>query len=150
MEITLLVKSIAGLVIILGILIFLFLYLQNGRKKKKQELKKESKKELKKEKTSHELKDLLAVIRKKSATTQELAEALDLIIKYHGRIHPRLGIRVHPDFDAYAEVLFRICRHPNTNKDIIIKFDKELEKLNPEYIQDINEAIAKGLNSRGF
>jgi hypothetical protein len=47
------------------------------------------------------------------------------------------------------DILFAICRHPNTNKDIIINFDKELEHLNPEYKKEINEAIAKGLNSRG-
>jgi len=57
-------------------------------------------------------------------------------------------MRAHPDFDIYMEILFTICRHPNTNKDIVIKFDRELGRLNPEYKKEINEAITKGLNSR--
>jgi len=63
-------------------------------------------------------------------------------------LHEKLGLRTHPDFDTYMDILFTICRHPNTNKDIIIKFDKELSRLNPEYKKEINEAITKGLNSR--
>ena len=149
MDITLLVKSIAGLVVILGLLIFLFLYMQNSKKTVKIKKKTKQTKEAKKEENLN-LDDLLAIIRRKSTTTQELSDALDQIIKHYGKIHPKLGIRPHPDFDIYSEVLFRICRHPNTNKDIIIKFDKELEKLNPEYVQEINEAISKGLNSRGL
>jgi len=47
------------------------------------------------------------------------------------------------------DVLFTLCRHPNANKDIIISFDRELQTRNEQYIKDINDAIAKGLNSRG-
>ena len=138
-----------GLVVILGILIAFFLYVPGNKKKK--EVKRQKKYTTpSKPAPKHELKDLLAVIRNKRSTTEQLAEALDLIIKYHGRIHPKLGIRAHPDFDIYSEILLRICRHPNTNKDIIIKFDKELEKLNPEYVREINDSLTKGLNSRGF
>jgi len=150
-EVTLLVKSIAGLVIILGILIFLFLYLQSAKKEKK--LVKNNGKnivEKKKDDIKHELKDLLAVIRDKNSTTEELSQAVDLIIKYHGHIHPKLGARPHPDFDIYSEIILRICRHPNTNKDIIIKFDKELEKYNPAYVREINDSLTKGLNLRGM
>ncbi|MEN4053693.1 MULTISPECIES: hypothetical protein [Sulfurimonas] len=148
MDIVLLIKSIMGLVVILGILIAFFLYTPSGKKKEKKE--KKSYIQPSKPKPKHELKDLLAVIRNKHATTEELAEALELIIKYHGHIHPKLGIRTHSDFDIYSEVLLRICRHPNTNKGIIIKFDKELEKLNPDYVREINDSLTKGLNSRGI
>lgn len=148
MDIVLLIKSIMGLVVILGILIAFFLYAPAAKKKepkKKKKYTQESKPEPK-----HELKDLLEVIRNKHSTTEQLAEALDTVIKYHGRIHPKLGIRAHPDFDIYSEILLRICRHPNTTKEIIIKFDKELEKRNPEYVREINDSLTKGLNSRGL
>ena len=56
--------------------------------------------------------------------------------------------RSHTDFDIYMDILFTICRHPNTNKNIIIKFDRQLTNENPEYKADINDAITKGLNSR--
>jgi len=150
MDIALLIKSIAGLVVVLGILIVFFLFSPGSNKKKKVQTKKKSYTQATKEKPKHELKDLLAVIRNKSSTTEELAEALEAMIKYHGKIHPKLGLRAHPDFDIYSEVILRICRHPNTNKDIIVKFDKELEKLNPEYKREINDSLSKGLNSRGF
>jgi hypothetical protein len=148
MDIVLLIKSIMGLVVILGILILLFFY--TPKKKRKEPKEKKSYTQASKPAPKHELKELLAVIRNKHATTQELADALEMIIKYHGHIHPKLGIRAHPDFDIYSEILLRICRHPNTNKDIIIKFDKALEKLNPEYVREINDSLTKGLNSRGL
>ncbi len=75
---------------------------------------------------------------------------MDLVLKSHGNIHKKLGIRAHPDFDIYMEMLIVVCRHPNTNKNIIIDFDKELLKLNPQYKAEINDAITKGLNSRGI
>ena len=149
MDIVLLMKSIAGLVVILGILIVVFFYTPGGKKKKRSKETKHYTQAVKPEQP-HELKDLLMVIRNKDASTKELAEALDLILKYHGRIPKKLGIRCHPDFDIYSEVLLRICRHPNTNKDIILKFDRELERLNPEYLREINDSLTKGLNSRGI
>ena len=93
---------------------------------------------------------MVEVIKNKNSSTQELQEALDLIIKYHGKIHPKLGMRAHPDFDIYADIIFRICRHPSTTKEVIINFDRSLEKLNPDYNKEINDALTKGLNSRGF
>ena len=148
MDIALLIKSIAGLVIVLGILIIFFLYKPN--KKPKESKKRRAPAQKSKPKPKKELKELLAVIRNKHASTEELSEALDMIIQYYGHIHKKLGIRCHPDFDIYSEVLLRICRHPSTNKDIIIKFDKALEKLNPEYVREINDSLTKGLNSRGI
>ncbi len=152
MEVTLLVKSIAGLVVILGILIFILLYMQSIKKAKaKKKLQKKSDKAVPVPvANSTDLHDLLAVVRNKKSTTKELSEALNSIIKYHGKIHPKLGVRTHPDFDIYAEILLRICRHPHTSKDLIIKFDRELEKRNPEYVREINDSLTKGLNSRGF
>ncbi|HFB53493.1 MAG TPA: hypothetical protein ENJ67_02060 [Sulfurimonas autotrophica] len=148
MDIVLLIKSIMGLVVILGILIAFFIYAPSA--KKKEPKKKKSHTQESKPEAKHEIKDILAVIRNKHSTTEELGNALDMLIKYHGHIHPKLGIRTHPDFDIYSEILLRICRHPNTTKEIIIKFDKELEKRNPEYVREINDSLTKGLNSRGL
>ena len=89
------------------------------------------------------------MIKLKKTTSKELKDSLDLVLKHHALIHKKLGARAHPDFDIYRDILFSICRHPNTNKNIIINFDKELTRLNPEYKADINDAITKGLNSRG-
>ena len=73
-----------------------------------------------------------------------------MVLKYHGTIHKKLGLRPHPESQIYMDILFSICRHPNANKDIIVNFDKELGKLNPEYKKDLHDAMMRGLNSRGI
>ena len=149
MEITLLLKSAVGLILILSILIFLFFY---SSKKKKTTIPKNVQKitpEVETDNYKTDLNSLRAELRKKKTTTKELMSIIDLILKHHGVIHKKMGMRSHPDFDAYTEIFMSICRHPNTNKNIILKFDKELSKLNPEYKSNINDAVTKGLNSRG-
>ncbi|WP_373001914.1 hypothetical protein [Sulfurimonas sp.] len=147
MEITLLLKSIMGLVIVLALLIFL-LFLPSNRKKEKTESKEATPIVVAQRPPNTDLEYLRSIIKKKKSTTKELQEALELVIKYHGIVHEKLGLRAHPDFDIYMDILFTICRHPNTNKDIVVKFDRELGRLNPDYKKEINEAITKGLNSR--
>jgi hypothetical protein len=158
MEAELIIKSIMGLIALLALLIFL-LFLEPGKEKKAKEKPSEIKAvvEEKKGKPKSELLDkepdlnsLVDIIKNKKSDVPKLAYALDLIIKHHGKVHKKLGIRAHPDFDIYIDILFTLCRHPNANKDLIINFDRELGKLNPEYKQEINEAITKGLNSRGI
>lgn len=152
MEITLLIKSIMGLVVILGLLVFLLFLPSRKKKKISVASKKVSKTSESPQKNRIEsgLNSLLAIIKDRKTTTSKLKEALDLVIKHHGVVHKKLGLRPHPDFDLYMDILFTICRHPNTSKDLIVKFDRELERLNPEYKKEINDAISKGLNSRGI
>ncbi|MCD4667055.1 MAG: hypothetical protein K8R44_00380 [Sulfurimonas sp.] len=148
MEITLLIKSFIGLIIVLAGLMFLLFYSPDS--KAKRDKKKFTKTISDTKKPKIDLDSLRAIIKNKKTTSTELKEVLDLVLKYHGNIHKKLGIRAHPDFDIYMEMLIVVCRHPNTNKNIIIDFDKELLKLNPQYKAEINDAITKGLNSRGI
>ena len=150
MDITLLIKSILGLVSILAILLFILLFLPNTGKAKEKKVKTKAKISKVKETLQTDLDSLLEVIRDKNSTKEELKEALDLVLKYHGSIHDKLGVRTHPDFEIYSEIMLRICRHPHTSKNIILKFDRELEAKNPSYKREINDALSKGLNSRGF
>ncbi|MEK6658090.1 MAG: hypothetical protein AABY36_00245 [Campylobacterota bacterium] len=145
MEAELIIKSMMGLIAILAVLIF-FLFFESGRKSKTQ---KKSGNNNAVEEIKPDLSSLVIIVKNKKTDEKRLGETLDLIIKYYGIIDKEVGIRPHPSFDIYAKILSTICKHPNTNKNIIIKFDRELEKLNPEYKKEINEAIAKGLNSRG-
>jgi len=148
MEITLLIKSIMGLIAVLALLMFLFFYSSSFKKNKKTDTK-ITKKTTKPREEVPDLQTLRAIIKNKKTKTKELKKSLDLVLKYYGNIHKKLGVRVHPDFDVYMEILFTICRHPHTNKNIIVDFDKELGRLNPDYKAEINDAITKGLNSRG-
>jgi len=158
MEAELIIKSIMGLVVVLGLLLFL-LFLEPRSTKNSQEKLSEIKPSFQEEKKEPsgeaqkkelDLTYLVGIIKNKKSDSKKLQYALDAIIKYHGKVHKKLGLRAHPDFDIYIDILFTLCRHPNANKDLIINFDRELEKQNPEYKQEINEAIAKGLNSRGI
>lgn len=147
MDITLLIKSIAALTGALGILILLYFYIAHSNKPQKN---KAVKKPLHVHEAIPDLKTLLEIIKDKHSTTQELSEAVDLIIKYHGKIPKKRGMRAHPEFETYSELMLRICHHPNTNKDIILKLDRELERLNPEYKIELEDSLTKGLNTRGF
>ena len=146
MDIVLLVKSFAGLTGLLAILVFSLMY-SSKKVKVKKKIVKEKKERFGDDFNS--LENLAKIIKDKKSTTQELQTALDLIIKHHGTIHKKLGIRAHPDFNIYAEVILRICRHPNTTKNLILKFDRELQSKNKEYHKDIEDFLTKGLNSRG-
>ncbi len=140
MDITLLIESFIGLIIILAGLMFVLFYSPSAKIKRAKKKLSKTVPDIKKQKI--DLDSLRAIIKNKKTTSTELKEALDLVLKYYGNIHS--------DFDIYMEMLIVICRHPNTNKNIIIDFDKELLKLNPQYKAEINDAITKGLNSRGI
>ncbi|QSZ40721.1 hypothetical protein GJV85_00830 [Sulfurimonas aquatica] len=146
MSITLLIQIIIALVLLLAILLFLFIYVPSQQKKKETKIvKKEKKVEL----APPTLNALLNIVRNKNTTSTELKEALDLVLEHHGTIDKKIGIRPSPNFDVYGHLLIMVCRHPNTNKDIVLGFDRGLESRNPTYKQEINEFVTKGLNSRG-
>ena len=149
MEIALLMQSAMGLLVVLGALVLFLIVLPKSKPK---EVKKSKKVVVQKKKveTKKDINHLRDIIKNRKSTTEELQEAVELVMKYHGTIHKKLGLRPHPESQVYMDIVFNICRHPNTNKDIIIKFDKELEKLNPDYKKEINDAMTRGLNSRGF
>ena len=146
MELTLLIQSAMGLLVILGILVFLLVL---APKSKKKEVAKKIVQE-QKAKPKIELEFLRTVVKNRKSTADELKEALALVLKYHGTIHKKLGLRPHPESQVYMDILFNLCRHPNANKDIVINFDKELGRLNPDYKKDLNDAMMRGLNSRGI
>ncbi len=147
MELTLLIQSGMGLLVILGFLVFFLVATSKAKKKKEVQKVKEVVQE-KKQRT--DIESLRAIVKNRKSTIQELKEALDLVIKYHGVIHKKLGLRPHPESQIYMDILFNICRHPNADKDIIVNFDKELGKRNSEYKKELNDAMMRGLNSRGF
>ncbi len=146
----LVIYAIIGLIAILAVLILLLFLSPKPEGVKKNEEQKKGQKQEPKVITRTDLDYLLGVIKNKKTTAKELAAVLDLVIKHHGTIAKKLGIRSHPDFDIYADILLTICRHKNTNKNIIIKFNKEIVALNPDYKEEINDAVTKGLNSRGI
>jgi len=143
MELTLLIQSAMGLLVVLGLLVFILIL---APKSKKKEVVKKVVQE-QKVKPKKDLEFLRTIIKNRKSTAEELKEALDLVLKYHGTIHKKLGLRPHPESQIYMDILFSVCRHPNANKDIIVNFDKKLGKLNPDYKKDLHDAMMRGLNS---
>lgn len=153
MEITLLIKSIIGLVFVLGFLIFLMIFSSNNKKNRKEQItlqNTEIASASKTERMKTDLESLRAIIKDKKSDKHTLREALELVIKYHGTIPKKLGIRAHPDFEIYRDIIMTLCRHPNTNKYLVLYLDKNLTELNSQYKVDINDALTSGLNSRGY
>ncbi|MEN4045701.1 hypothetical protein [Sulfurimonas sp. NWX367] len=147
MDITLLIKSLAALSGALGILVLLYFYFLHAKKPHKRNT---AKKPMHIREVKPDFEMLLNVIKDKKSTTEELKEAVELILKYYGKIPQKLGMRAHPKFEIYSELILRICHHPNVNKDIIIKLDKELHRRNPEYALELDDSLTKGLDTRGF
>jgi len=147
MDIIFVLKALAGLLAILAILVGLFLYPKKAAKKK--EIKK-AQKQKKKRTGLCSLEDVLASVRDKETSVEKLQEAIECLVKYHAKIPNKLGIRAHQDFDIYEEIILRLCHHPQTNKDLILKLDRALQKQNPTYSRELNNALSKGLNARGM
>jgi len=146
MQVTSLVQSIGILAIILVILVILLVFSFRNKAKKAQREKKELNVPIKPEVDFIKLRK---VINNKKSTKDELQNAVDLILKYYGKMHDKIGIRAHPDSDVYMVILFQLCRHPNADKKIVLSLNNGLEKQNPTYLKEINDALMKGLNSRG-
>jgi len=137
---SLLIKSIIGLVIVLSILIFIFLYTSNKKSKNKTVIVD------KKEAIKLSLVELKRGIKNEKTTLQELNETLDLVLKDY----PYIGTNDEQSLNIYMLILMALCRHPKTSTSIIIKFEKELVKLNPSYETEINKAVIAGLDSRSL
>ncbi len=151
MEPEIIVKSIMGLIALLALLIFLLFYNPNKSKKRVVSSAKSVEESISsKELEESNLKVLIAMVKSKKSDAKKLEYALGMILKYHGKVHKKMGLRPHPEFMIYEDIIFTLCRHPHTNKDLIVNFDREFLKLNPDYKQEINDAITKGLNSRGI
>ncbi len=136
---------IATLVFILGILIFFYVY--NPSQKKSLHVKKKA--EVEKKAQVPSFKKLQDIIKKNTSSTSELRSAIELILKHYGQIKAKHGVAPDKDFKRYAEVIFAISRHPNTNKELVLMFDKELTKRNPSYTREIDEMLNRGLTARG-
>ena len=137
---------IVAMVMILGILIFLYVY----RPSQKKTLHVKSEKAQESESSQiPSFKKLLDIVKNNTTSDVELRNAAELIIKHYGTIKPKHGVAPDKDFKRYAEVIFAIARHPNTDKDIVLMFDRELTKRNPSYTREIDEMLNRGLSARG-
>lgn len=86
----------------------------------------------------------------RKSTKEELLFAIEHLIKYHGRIHAKLGDLPHPDFKRYLNLIILLCANPQSDKEAILSLDQRLRVKNPKYGLEIDEATNKGIASRKF
>lgn len=91
---------------------------------------------------------LRATMKAKASSTEDIIEAYELLVKHHGIIKDKMGIRVNPDFDRYMDLIFAVTRHKNANSKLVIGFEKALIAKNPQYEREIADAFNRGLSSR--
>jgi len=139
MDVVTLIGIGVGLLILLAVL-FIFFYLPKRREKNKPVVKRVE--------NEINLQTLRKIIKNPESTTKELKDAVDIVIEKYGNISKKVQFQISPEFDVYYEMMYMLCANPNTNKNIILYFDKELSRRNPDYKQEIAEAMQKGLSSR--
>lgn len=92
--------------------------------------------------------ELKSILKNKNASYEALQHATDGIIEFYGDIEPKVGGRQSKDFDRYMELIFIICKHPNTDKKLVLNFERDLARMNPQYKKDLDHAVTKGLSFR--
>ncbi len=134
------VKIILVLIVVLSVLIVVLFLRQKSKKA-------ESKQQNNDECITFEC--LINNLKDRKSSQSKLERTIELLIKHHGNISHQIDNKTHSDFEKYKEIFLLLCTHKNATTAMILGFDRELAKLNPEYKKDINEAIAKGLKARG-
>ncbi len=85
---------------------------------------------------------LIAIVQNRSSREDDLVYAIDRILARHGSIEAQ-------NFERYERLIIELCVHPNTASKLILRFEKTLRSLNPEYAGQIERALAQGLAQRG-
>jgi hypothetical protein len=145
MELVNLIILIVICVLVLGILLYLYL----SSAKKREAKKKVESVEVKERVKVPSFAKLAETIKLSASTNEQLHEAVDLILKHYPKIKPKNGTSPSKDFKRYADVIFSVTTHPNTDKELVLKLDRELSKHNPSYRREIDEMLNRGLSARG-
>lgn len=82
---------------------------------------------------------LCALIHNRSASNEQLNDAVDTIIERYVHIE---------DFRVYASLLEALCVHPNTDSKVILRFQKALIIANPKLKDQIEKTLKLGLAGR--
>lgn len=82
-----------------------------------------------------------AVILDRASSKAELAGAVEAIAKHYGKIYATTLAR-------YTRIIVTLCRHPRTDKQIVLLLDRALQAQNPGLKHELELALQKGLSSR--
>jgi len=129
-----LIQLLFVLIVLLAVLIFFLL--QSSRKKKQKTQDKQNLKQV----HVPSLLELRDQLKKKDLNALEIKKIVGVIVTEYGEIE---------DFEIYLDIIFRVARHPNMTKDILLGFEKDLSRVNPSFSSSISKAVSDGVNSRG-
>lgn len=150
MSITTLLTILLVLAIILIPLLLSYLVFPAKELSKKDPIKIKTQKPIIKKDTPLSFEEISFIFTTSESTVEELKEAIEQLIKYHGKIHAKLGDLPHPDFKRYVTLIINLCKNPKADKEIIISLDQKLRVKNPKYGLQIDDAVNKGISARGF
>lgn len=85
---------------------------------------------------------LSQVIKSHSTSATELTHAVDAILSRFGTINAHT-------LEGYKHLVEALCVHPKTDSKLILRFEKTLRSHNPDYADQIEKALARGLAARG-
>jgi preprotein translocase subunit YajC len=146
MQVSNLVLLIIAFLIILMVLSFFYVYMPS--KKRSSQSKEEDVDDVPGERIPT-FNELHTIIKTRDTTTKALSKAVEQTLRYYGTIKPKNGIAPSQDFKHYGDMMFLVAKHPNTTKDIVLKFNKGLTRKNPSYQREIDEMLNRGLTARG-
>jgi len=92
--------------------------------------------------------DISYIFGNNNSTKENFIEAIEQLIRHHGKIHAKMGDLPHPDFKRYEMLIITLCKNSNVDKDAIFMLEKKLQALNVRYSHLIDEAVRKGLAAR--
>jgi len=146
---TLITILIILLVILIPLLLSYLVYPDEKIKKKITQKSPKQKPVLNKDKPLS-FEEISAIFSNQESSKEDFRQAIEMLIKHHGKIHAKLGDLPHPDYKRYNALIIKLCKNPSSDKDVIILLDQKLRARNPKYSLNIDEAINKGLAGRGF
>ncbi|MBN2897033.1 MAG: hypothetical protein JXK05_14215 [Campylobacterales bacterium] len=134
--------------VVLGLLIFLYVYKPAQKRKAAMRLQAEAIKSTPQRSEIPTFDTLLLKIKNRYSDEATLREAAELMLRYYGTIEPKHGVVPNKDFRRYGEAIYAISAHPNTTKELVVMFDRELSRRNPSYAREIEEMLNRGLSAR--
>ena len=139
MDVTTLIMTLTGLLGVLLVLVLIYIFARTPSKEPAKAAPEATPR--KAPEALRTLEVLEAVIRDRSSSKEELRSAVEAIGRHYGKIHATTLAR-------YSRIIMSLCRHPQTDKTIIVSFDKVLRQQNPGMRQELDLALRKGLDSR--
>lgn len=126
-----LILTIAGLLLLLIVLVALYVWIGKSKTVNEEAPQK-----------VETFESLSEVIKNTSSSSHELNHAVEMILKHFSRINGHTIAK-------YQHLLESLCIHPRTDSKLILRFEKTLRTVNPDYSHDIEKALSLGLAARG-